>query len=231
MGHTGKSSGDIQRSSEKTTKYSDVDNRKTPMSEEDARQVTEIMPYFQSSNSFTINRILREMDDDATLESAFTGWWERNLKTVEAMDRNMLPLNKDIQVARMAADEFYENMMRGGGFSERDIDRAKWGDQAVIDRMNAKLAGTVVTEKQFLSTSWDTHKFDSAFIDRPLKVNFTAKAGTHAMFNPTKIEWDNESEMVLARGGSYKFLKFYYEDGKLQAKAETIPQTKVRRKR
>ena len=35
MGHTGKGSGDIQRSSEKTTKYSDVDSRKTPMPEED----------------------------------------------------------------------------------------------------------------------------------------------------------------------------------------------------
>ena len=231
MGHTGKSSGDIQRSSEKTTKYSDVDSRTTPMPEEDITQVTEgWAPYFQSSNSFRINEVLRNMEDGQSLEDAFTGRNEKNLATVQAMDRNMLPLNKDIQVARMAAEEYLSNLMLGAGFTYSEMRDAINGDQSVIDRMNAKLAGTKITEKQLMSTSYETNEFDWAFRNRPLKMNIDVKAGTHAMFNPTRSD-DTESEMVLARGTEHKLLKFYYEHRQLQVKAETTPQTKIRKRR
>jgi len=226
VGHNTSSS-----SRDKYNKYSDVDNRKTPMPEEDITQVTEgWAPYFQSSNSFRINEVLRNMEDGQSLEDAFTGRHEKNLATVLAMDRNMLPLNKDIQVARMAAEEYLSNIMLGAGFTYRDVQAAIDGDQSVINKMNAKLAGTIIKEKQFMSTSHKTNEFDWAFRDRPLKMNINANAGTHAMFNPTRSD-DNESEMVFARGTGHKLLKFYYEHDLLQVKVETIPQTKMRKRR
>lgn len=224
MGHTGKSGSN-------STRYSDVDNRTTPMSDADIEQVVDIAPYFQSSNSFTINKLLREMSDDASLEDVFSGWQRRNLETVRAMDRNMLPLNKDINVARMAAQGYLQTIMRGAGFSNDEVRQATFGNQEVIDKMNARLAGTVVYEKQFLSTSYNTNEFNSAFRDRPLKMNIVGKAGTHAMFNPNKDEWDNESEMVFARGTGHKLMKFYYANDKLQVNTETVPQTRIRKRR
>lgn len=226
MGHTGKSG-----SNSNSTRYSDVDNRTTPMSDADIEQVVDIAPYFQSSNSFTINKLLREMGDDASLEDTFSGWQSRNLVTVQTMDRNMLPLNKDINVARMAAYGYLQTIMRGAGFSNDEVRQATFGNQDVIDKMNARLAGTVVYEKQFLSTSYNTNEFNGAFRDRPLKMNIVGKAGTHAMFNPNKDEWDNESEMVFARGTGHKLVKFYYANDKLQVNTETVPQTRIRKRR
>lgn len=227
MGHTGKNGS----TSINNTRYSDVDSRSTPMSDADIEQVLDIAPYFQSSNSFTINKLLREMSDDASLEEVFSGWQRRNLETVRVMDRNMLPLNKDINVARMAAEGYLQTIMRGAGFSNDEIRQATFGNQEVIDRMNARLAGTTVYEKQFLSTSYNTNEFNGAFINRPLKMNIVGKAGTHAMFNPNTDRDDNESEMVFARGTGHKLLKFYYANDQLQVNTETVPQTRVRKKR
>ena len=211
-------------------RYSDVDTKTTPMSEADIDQVVNSRrPYFQSSNSFTINQKLRDMKDGDTVEDVFTGWHVDNLDTVRAMDRNMLPLNKDINVARMAAFEYLDIIMKSAGFSMNDVYNAIDGDREVIARMNAKLAGVIVYEKSYMSTSYRTNSFNGAFTDRPLKMNVTATAGTHAMFNPNPRKEDNESEMVFARGTGQRLIEFYYSNNQLQVRTQTVPQTKVKK--
>lgn len=225
--NTTRSNGTTERAKKR---YSDADTKTTPMSKADIDQVVNgRRPYFQSSNSFSINQKLRDMQDGDTLEDAFTGWHVDNLDTVRAMDRNMLPLNKDLKVARMAAFEYLDVIMKSAGFSAKDVYNAIDGDREVIERMNAKLTGVVVYEKAFMSTSYNTNSFNGAFIGRPLKMNVTATAGTHVMFNPNPNKLDNESEMVFARGTGQRLLGFYYNNNQLQVLTQTVPQTKVKK--
>lgn len=227
----------VKRNREKSNDYySDVDSRTTYMSDKDREQVGGSSNwesrYFQSSNSFRLNRALREgaMEGDESVQDSLKAYfgrnWEKQLKTVEAMDRNMRPLNKDINVVRLADEGYLASILKSfnidNAIKERLIDGAgSWGGsfrQSDVDELNRYLRNNdvVITEPSYMSTTYNTSLSDSAFSRRMVKLELSVKAGRKAMFSPT----GEESEMVLARNTSHQPYFFYIDNkGRLTFKS------------
>ena len=114
MGSTGKSGTGV---------VSNVDTRHTPMSAEDVKQVSGDWStgYFQTANAFDINHILRTVEENGTslkqeLEDFYGGIRAANVqKTIDAMDRNMRPIDKDMKVVRMAGRNYADTLFKSLG--------------------------------------------------------------------------------------------------------------------
>lgn len=174
---------------------SNVATRTTMMSQEDAEILDgRINPppsgYFQigSNGSYTINEALREGNENSLSDA--------QKRVVATMDKNMKPLDSDIEVVRMADFDYLTSL----GISEITADLARKGDSARIERIRNMITGGTVQEKGFMSTSYEKSLKGNAFTYRPVMLNMKVKKGTKAMFSPT----GKENEMVLARGTKYK---------------------------
>lgn len=146
------------------------------MSFEDRQIVTDRMDgFFQTSNSFRINR---KLNNDRELAP-------EDQRTVDAMDRNMKPMTKNIKVQRMVDTDFLESIT---GKDSWEID----------EDTIAGLVGGKVTNKGFMSTSYDMR--ENVFRNREVTLNFNVPKGAKAMVSPT----GEEAEIVLARNTQFK---------------------------
>ena len=201
-----------------------MDSRTTQMSEEDKRQVGGgdwENRYFQSSNAFDINEALRVVardggDERAELEKRLRriksdADVQETLKTIDAMDRNMKPLNKNIRVVRLADNEYLHAVLNACGVNTNGI----WGklrDADTLANIKSKIVGAKIFEHGYMSTTYNLSLDDSAFRGRPVKLDMDVSKGTKAMFSPT----NDESEMVLARKSGYTIKDVYTDkDGYL----------------
>ena len=162
------------------------------MSNEDVNQMTDrVSGYFGTRNSFTINEDLRE--------SAENGWDDPILDdmsyaTVEALDRNMRPSTRDIQLARMTGDWFLESL----GI---DVDPYDY-DEKGLEEMQ-KAVGKVFSNGGYSSTSFDIEK--NVFKRRPVQLNINAPKGTKMLVSPDQYDGEvSEAEILLARGTAMK---------------------------
>ena len=199
--------------------YSDVDSRTTPMSDEDKKQVSSDFgtSYFQTSNSFTINEILRNTDNDDNLlqnlreEYTFTKA-DKVYETIQAMDRNMQPLNDSIKVVRLADMDYITSVLQACGV---DISVNAFGEMRYSDVVNSindiknNVIGATIYEKGYMSTTYNTSLSDSAFTGRPVKLEMDVPKGAKAMFSPT----GEESELVVARNSGYTVNDIRLENG------------------
>ena len=134
--------------------------------------------YFGTSNSFHLNEALRSGKRPEDLN-------EDDRKTVEAMDRNMQPLSRDIKLTRMVGDGFFEQF---------GIDPSG----PVSDEALKSIEGKVYENKGYSSTSYDLSQ--NIFKGRKFVLNIDAPAGTPALIRPGL----NEAEIALARNTSLR---------------------------
>ena len=218
MGSTGKiRGGDVVRGNRPTEGVSDVDSRTTPMSDEDKQIVGGIdnwsTRYFQTATAFDINKALRSMVDKGyTIDEALSrlGKSDNTIegikKTIDAMDRNMYPTNKDMEVTRLAKADYAERILKDLDVSSTVINEVnnmwlKGGiSEGGLKQIRDNAIGAKITESGFMSTTYNKSLNDSAFKDRRIRIDMKVAKGTNGMFSPT----GQESEFVLARGTSYK---------------------------
>lgn len=165
-----------KRGGKRTQGISDVSKRYTYMTDEDAKILTnKSFGYFQTGNSWDINECLRG-------EKIMT---EKRLETIEVLDKNMRPINKEMVVVRMADRDYTESLG-----VDLTIDS--------IESIKTKLIGGIVEEKGFMSTSYDIG--ENVFKYREVRLVMKLPKGTKGMFSPT----GQEAEFLLARGTKYK---------------------------
>ena len=206
MGSTGKNNA-----------FSDVDSRTTPISDEDKEIVgghALSVRYFQSSDSFDINGALRNAAEfDMSIEEALKsyGWLSATkisdmLKVINTMDKNMHPLDNDINVVRMADNNYLTSLLKNVNLPQdikNRLDTVAFGmgtfKDSDVDALRDMITGARVIEGGYMSTTYNTSLSDAAFDFRRIKLNILATKGTHALFSPT----GKESEMVLSRTTGY----------------------------
>lgn len=136
--------------------------------------------YYQTGDYANINGELRDMADGKR-----TRLTPQTQKVVDAMDRNMRPLNKDITTMRwtdMTAIRSNLGMSRNSSMQDI-VNRLRGGDITGI-------------KSDFTSSSWDPKANALAGeAGRFVRVNMHYKKGAMAQFSPTR----KEGEMVGAR--------------------------------
>lgn len=197
--------GAVQTKPSRVSGYSNVATKTTLISEEDkAIMFDKYDGYLETGNSHYINKDLRR-DRYDTMNA-------EDKLIVDVMDRNMKPLDQDIEVMRMV-DTMYLNAL---GVNFGDFLDGRDGDENALNRIRNQLVGGVVKEKGFMST---TYNLDfKLFSEREVRLNMKVKKGTKALFSPSK----KESELVLARGTDYKITSVRAENGKLVFDVETV---------
>ena len=201
----------------KNIKYSDVDTHYTEVNPEDFKHMLENdniwhSGYFQTSNSWKINKALREASQQGiSIKEAVAEEFKHRddevdeaLKTIEAMDRSMRPLNKDTQLIRFADANYLEKLT---GSLPEDVqgrlhDAARGFRpflQSDVDMLRSAILADTVHENAFMSTTYNTTLSDSAFSDRHVRINIDATAGTPVLYSPT----GRESECVVNRHEGY----------------------------
>ena len=200
----------------KETRYSDVDTHYTEVNPEDYKAM---IPhgwetgYFQTGNAFDINNALRasaeygySLQEAVELNWATEETQQAALKTIEAMDRSMSPLNKDTKLVRMADELYLEKLMSNAGLPEdvqgRLYDATRGFTkfrQEDVDALRSAILADTVHENAFMSTTYNTSLSDSMFTDRRVRIEIDAVAGTPALYSPTGLE----SECVLGRDVGY----------------------------
>ena len=203
--------------------YSDVYTHKTAIPKDDIDIITNgSTGYIGTGHSFLINRILRESESDADLRntlkkasndpSVFGNTDEdKFFETLNTMDRNMKPLNGNIQVARMAELDFMTSVLKQINMDGLKIGFGGKVDEnwlyANVDKINDTLSGAIITEKSYISTTYDLTMKRSFFASRPIKLEMNVAKGANALFSP----FDDEAEMVRARSSSYKVNGFRWD--------------------
>lgn len=142
--------------------------------------------YYQTGDYANINGELRDMADGKR-----TSLTPQTQKVVDAMDRNMRPLNKDIDSMRWTdMDAIRSNLGMSRRATMKDI----------VNRLNQ---GDITNVKSdFTSSSWDPKMNALAGeAGRFVRVNMHYKAGAMAQFSPTR----KEGEMVGARNTLQRF--------------------------
>lgn len=162
------------------------------MSNADVNQMTDrVAGYFGTRNSFTINEDLRESAENGWDDPVLDDW---SYETVEALDRNMRPSTRNIQLARMTGDWFLESL----GIDADPYDY----DEKGLEEMQ-KAVGKVFSNGGYSSTSFDMEK--NVFKSRPVKLNINAPKGTKMLVSPERYGDEiAEAEILLARGTAMK---------------------------
>jgi len=222
--------------------YSDVDTHYTKINPDDFTHMVHRSGiynsgYFQSANSWKINGALRDAVADgisvrASLELEYGDEDElaEAYRTIDAMDKSMLPLNKDIELVRMADNGYLENLITNGGAELDDDVRGRLMDASKgfrkfdendVAELRRVLLGDFVREHAYMSTTYDTSLTDSEFSYRRVRINIDAKAGTPAIFSPTGME----SECVLSRNVGYGIndIQVSADGRQLIISVETVP--------
>lgn len=189
--------------------YSSVDAKRTPISSEDqaiiCRSSFGNSTYFASPTGFLINKALREVsgmagDEMTNLRKVLRSYSmtsadvDAAIKTIQTMDKNMQPLDGDIQVTRWVDEEYLHAVLRSAGV-EREAGEMTSKD---VELIKSKLLDSNIQESGFISTSYDESK--SLFDGRPIRLNLLVKKGTKAIFSPL----GNEAELTISRNSSYK---------------------------
>lgn len=141
------------------------------MSTEDYNTMTGWSGYFQTGNSFDLNEKLRNGKPLS----------DKNKKVVDALDRNMKPSTKDIQVNRMVGESFLRDQL--GIHSDADLQKA---------------VGKVTVCKAYSSTSYDMS--ENVFSSRNVSLKINAPKGTKMLISPT----GEEAEILLGRNTAMK---------------------------
>lgn len=217
------------------SEYSDVDKRHTPISDEDrAILVNGSKGYFQSWNSFIINKAIRRSQKERIpLESALVQQYEEEgfhtddaerrkdqaLKVIESMDRSMKPLDKDVDVVRMTTNKWLRTALQKMGVYTDDLKSVATDYlhnivRTRIDKINETLANNDVIyyDQAFNSATYNTSLSDSAFSDRPVRIEYVGTKGTNAVFSPT----DSESEVVFDRKSGLQIERIGWDSDKYQ---------------
>ena len=172
------------------------------MSAEDVNQMLDRdHGYFGTGNSFIINEDLRDSAQPRSdLMRAIFGdepimTDDESLKTVDALDRNMKPSTRDVQLIRMIGDSFFDSMgINKGALYE--------GEEKGTEEMQ-KMVGKVYTNAGYTSTSFNVD--DNVFISREVQLNINAPKGTQMLVSPARRYGEvREAEILLARGSTMK---------------------------
>lgn len=158
--------------------------------------------YFQTSNSFEINEMLRDGVQISKMPPA-------DQETIKTLDKHMKPSTQDIKLHRMADENFLQNL----GFDGWDLP----------SKSEAKsFEGKVFENKGYSSTSYDGGK--NVFNDRPIQLNINAPKGTKMLISPT----GEEAEVLLARSSAMKITKSRINSqGKLEIDVEVLTDSGV----
>ena len=221
-----------------TKNYSDVESRTTEVSPEALAQLNGQVNfrggYFQSALSWNINKALRDSYDqgisvgDALSKSSFVSddMKESMLKTIETMDRNMKPLNADVESTRLVDHNYFKRITQGLGLSEdtlkglyEDVIMGTVKDGDALKQLKEALTGMKICENGYISTCLDpnlTNLISTIKNGKHVKIELSISKGTKAMFSPTKLE----DELVVDRHASYKITDVGVRDGDLIIKAK-----------
>lgn len=142
--------------------------------------------YFQTGDYANINGELRDLANGKISKLS-----PRTQKVVDAMDRNMRPLNAPVDSVRwtdMTAIRDNLGMPRNASM------------QSIVSRLSG---GDIVgTKSDYTSSSWDAKANAVAgSAGRVVKVNYHYAKGAKVAFSPTR----KEGEMVGARGTTQRF--------------------------
>ena len=141
--------------------------------------------YYNTGDYYNINTELRELASGK--RRSLTPETQR---VVDAMDRNMRPLNNDIEATRWTDTKAIASNLGMPGASKRQIVAALQNND--ITRI----------KDDFTSSTWNKKKSSVAGkAGRDVKINMMYKKGSMAQFSPTKKEW----EMVGARGKPQRY--------------------------
>jgi hypothetical protein len=150
--------------------------------------------YFQTCNSFDINRTLRD--------EGIGGLTIADYETVRALDRNMKPSTRDVQLDRGVGTSFFDYF---------GIDVDVWDiSEGDVERLKEAATGKIYENAGFTSTSFDPNK--NVFKGSTVKLNIKAPKGTPMLVSPTRGGWPEadqieEAEILLARGTAMKITK------------------------
>lgn len=141
--------------------------------------------YYNTGDYYNINSELRELANGS--RKALT---PQTQKVVDAMDRNMRPLNADINSTRYTGLEAIQsNLGMPGASNQQIINRLKQGD-------------VVSVKNDYTSSSWDATKSGVAGLGgRNVVVDMHYSKGAMVQFSPTR----KEGELVGARGVAQRY--------------------------
>ena len=218
--------------------YSYVDQRLTPMSDEDKKWLNgwgNQYGYFQTSESWRINKAIRDsaqfgiplqeaignyhpgwdLDSDETRNAKI----DKVMKTIRTMDKNMKPLDDDIKVVRMTTGKWLLSMLKSFGLATPDLDTVTpdmlhYIVRKRMDKINDFLQNNDATyyDQTFQSATYNLSLSDSAFSNRPVRIEYVGTKGTKAMFSPT----GEESEIVFDRKSGLDIQRLGWDDDKNQ---------------
>lgn len=141
--------------------------------------------YYQTGDYANINGELRDLG-----KGRRTTLTPQTQKVVDAMDRNMRPLNKPIDSVRWTDDRAIADNLGMPGASRRQI---------VSRLQQGSITGT---KNDYTSSSWDPKKNAVAGDGgRYVKIDMHYGKGAMVQFSPTR----KEGEMVGARGKAQRF--------------------------
>jgi len=229
--------------------YSDVATKSTDISDADKAILdgdSNWYGYFQTSESWRLNKAIREHEvngvplDDA-IRAQHPQWnalspevqesrLNRVKKTLATMDKNMKPLDADINVVRLTTGKWLLSMLKSFGLATPDLnsvdpDVLHYIVQKRMDKINNFLENNdaIYYDKTFQSATYNLSLSDSAFKDwhHPVRIEYVGTKGTKALFSPTgqesevvfdrksglnikKLEWDNDHNELIIRAKTTK---------------------------
>lgn len=181
-------------------KMRDIQNTTIPKENIYQIEESETFRYTKSSNSKDINDYLRTgtmprlVKQDWSPEQ-ITRFADSLKPVVNALDNSMRPLGKNISVARYVDESYLKALGLNGKES--------------IEIVREKIVGTAVTEKAYMSTSYNT--IGNVFREYPVELNIKAKKGSMAYITGN----DAEAEIILARNTSYIVSNVAIDEGRL----------------
>lgn len=156
--------------------------------------------YVSTGHSFSLNSYLRDGD---------FGTDRRYDREIRDIDAHMRPLSESINVYRYVDTDCVRWLLDQAGISSSIPDISHWSgsaaNRAQVVKKLANLIGGTVSDKGFLSTSYD--KDANVFKTYPVMLNLGVPKGTMA-FVPNN---HGESEVVLHRDSSYEITGVHVE--------------------
>lgn len=141
--------------------------------------------YYQTGDYANINGELRDLGTGKRQKLT-----TQTQKVVDAMDRNMRPLNNDIDTTRWTdLNAISDNLGMRGASRQQIINRLQGGDITAV-------------KNDYTSSSWNAKANTVAgHAGRNVRIDMHYKKGALAQFSPTR----KEGEMVGARGKTQRF--------------------------